>query len=94
MTWTPTASIDRREAMSRAARAVVRLAADPSARTSARRQNDIVQDTGRFDDRDAWDAVAALEDMVVKRGLVTAAQIAAEQSAHRVAVLMGEDVLR
>lgn len=73
---------------------MVRLAVDPEARESAHRQNVIVNDVRAFTDREAWDAVAALEDMVLSRGLVTAQQVEAERRAAAVAVLMGEEVAR
>ncbi|WP_028708034.1 hypothetical protein [Propionicicella superfundia] len=94
MTWNPNISTERREAIGRAGRAVVRLAVDPEARESAHRQNVIVNDVRAFTDREAWDAVAALEDMVLSRGLVTAQQVEAEGRAAAVAVLMGEEVAR
>lgn len=94
MTWNPNISTERREAIGRAGRAVVRLAVDPEARESAHRQNVIVNDVRAFTDREAWDAVAALEDMVLSRGLVTAQQVEAERRADAVAVLMGEEVAR
>ena len=94
MTWNPNISTERREAIGRAGRAVVRLAVDPEAREPARRQNVIVNDVRAFTDREAWDAVAALEDMVLSRGLVTAQQVEAERRAAAVAVLMGEEVAR
>ena len=94
MTWNPNISTERREAIGRAGRAVVRLAVDPEARESAHRQNVIVNDVRAFTDREAWDAVAALEDMVLSRGLVTAQQVDAERRADAVAVLMGEEVAR
>lgn len=94
MTWNPNISTERREAIGRAGRAVVRLAVDPEVRESAHRQNVIVNDVRAFTDREAWDAVAALEDMVLSRGLVTAQQVEAERRAAAVAVLMGEDVAR
>ena len=92
MTWSPNISTDRREAIGRASRAVVRLAIDPEAKEPARRQNVIVNDVQAFSDREAWDAVAALEHMVLSRGLVTAQQVEAERRAAAVAVLMGEEV--
>ena len=94
MTWNPNISTERREAIGRAGRAVVRLAVDPEARESAHRQNVIVNDVRAFTDREAWDAVTALEDMVLSRGLVTAQQVEAERCAAAVAVLMGEEVAR
>ena len=94
MTWNPNISTERREAIGRAGRAVVRLAVDPEARESAHRQNVIVNDVRAFTDREAWDAVAALEEMVLSRGLVTAQQVEAERRAAAVAVLMGEEVAR
>ena len=94
MTWTPNISSERREAMGRAGRAVVRLAIDPEAKEPARRQNVIVNDVQAFNDREAWDAVAVLEHMVLTRGLVSAQQIEAERRAAAVAVLMGEEVPR
>ena len=94
MTWNPNISTERREAIGRAGRAVVRLAVDPEARESAHRQNVIVNDVRAFTDREVWDAVAALEDMVLSRGLVTAQQVEAERRAAAVAVLMGEEVAR
>ena len=93
MTWNPNISTERREAIGRAGRAVVRLAVDPEAKESAHRQNVIVNDVRAFTDREAWDAVAA-EDMVLSRGLVTAQQVEAERRAAAVAVLMGEEVAR
>jgi len=93
MTWTPRTSAERREAIGRAARAVIRLAIDPSITLTARRQNTIVNEV-TYTDREAWDAVAALEDMVISRGLVTAEQADAQRRAAAVAVLMGEDVAR
>ena len=94
MTWNPNISTERREAIGRASRAVIRLAVDPEAREPAHRQNVIVNDVRAFTDREAWDAVAALEDMVLSRGLVTAQQVEAERRAAAVAVLMGEEVAR
>ena len=94
MTWNPNISTERREAIGRAGRAVVRLAVDTEARESAHRQNVIVNDVRAFTDREAWDAVAALEDMVLSRGLVTAQQVEAERRAAAVAVLMGEEMAR
>ena len=94
MTWNPNISTERREAIGRASRAVIRLAVDPEAREPAHRQNVIVNDVRAFNDREAWDAVAALEEMVLSRGLVTAQQIEAERRAAAVAVLMGEEVAR
>jgi hypothetical protein len=94
MTWSPTISSDRREAIGRASRAVVRLAIDPEAKEPAHRQNVIVNDVQAFSDREAGDAVAALEHMVLSRGLVTAQQVEAERRAAAVAVLMGEEVAR
>jgi len=92
MTWTPNISTDRREAIGRAGRAVVRLAAEPQAKSSAHRQNAIVNDVSAYTDREAWDAVAALEHMVWTRGLVSEQQAEAERRAASVAVLMGEEV--
>lgn len=60
MTWSPNISSERREAIGRAGRAVVRLAVDAEAREPAHRQNVIVNDVQAFSDREAWDAVAAL----------------------------------
>lgn len=57
-------------------------------------ENVIVNDVQTFTDREAWDAVAALEHMVLTRGLVTAQQVEAERRAAAVAVLMGEEVAR
>lgn len=94
MTWSPNISSERREAIGRAGRAVVRLAIDPEAKETAHRQSAIVNDVQAFTDREAWDAVAALEHMVLTRGLVTAQQIEAERRAAAVAVLMGEEVAR
>jgi len=94
MTWSPNISAERREAIGRAGRAIVRLAADPEARQTARRQNVIVNDVSAYTDREAWDALAALEHMVVTRGLVSPQQIEAERRAAAVAVLMGEEVAR
>lgn len=70
MIWSPNPSSDRRRAISRASRAVVQLAIDPTATDPARRLNAIAN-TLTFSDREAWDAVQALEDMVYTRGLVT-----------------------
>jgi len=64
-----TISTERKEAISRAACAVVRLAIDPDAAEPARRQNRIVNDVTAYTDREAWDAVSGLEDMVYTRGL-------------------------
>lgn len=94
MTWSSNISTERREAIGRAGRAVVRLAIEPEATLPARRQNAIVNDVSAYTDREAWDAVAALEHMVVTRGLVTDQQIEAERKAAAVAVLMGEEVAR
>jgi len=94
MTWTPNMSSERREAIGRAGRAVVRLAADPAAKEPARRQSAIVNDVKAYSDREAWDAVAALEHMVLSRGLVSAQQVERERRAAAVAVLMGEEVAR
>lgn len=94
MTWSPNISTDRREAIGRAGRAVVRLAGDAEAKEPAHRQSVIVNDVSVYSDREAWDAVAALEHMVLTRGLVTAQQIEAERRAAAVAVLMGEEVAR
>lgn len=58
----------RREAICRAGRAVVRLAVDQGAVEPAERQNAIVNDPWSGD-REAWDAVQALEDMLLTRGL-------------------------
>lgn len=66
---TATISTERKEAISRAACAVVRLAIDPDAAEPARRQNRIVNDVTAYTDREAWDAVSGLEDMVYTRGL-------------------------
>lgn len=92
MTWNPNTSSERREAIGRARRAVARLAIDPKAAEAAHRQNVIVNDVQAFTDREAWDAVAALEHMVLTRGLVSAQQVEAEGRAATVAVLMGEEV--
>ena len=94
MTWSPNISSERREAIGRASRAVVRLAIDPEAKETAHRQNILVNAVQTFSDREAWDAVAALEHMVLSRGLVTAQQVEAERRAAAVAVLMGEEVAR
>lgn len=94
MTWSPNISSERREAIGRAGRAVVRLAVDPEAKEPAHRQNVIVNDVQAFTDREAWDALAALEHMVLSRGLVSAQQVEAERRAAAVAVLMGEEVAR
>lgn len=91
MTLNPTISTERREAIGRAARAVVRLAIDPEATLPAHRQNQIVNDVSLFTDRESWDAVAALEHMVFVRGLVSAEQMDTER---RAAVLMGEEIAR
>lgn len=80
-----------REAIGRAGRAVVPLAADPDAKELVRCQNAIVNDPSAHTDREAWDAVGALEHMVVSRGLVTSSQLEAEQRAAAVAVLMGDE---
>ncbi len=93
MTWNPNTSSERREAIRRAARAVVRLGVDPDAKEPAHRQNMIVNDP-RYSDREAWDAVSALEYMLTQRGLVSAQQIETERRADALAVLMGEDVTR
>ncbi len=93
MTWSPNISMERREAIRRAARAVVRLGVDPDAKEPAHRQNAIVN-SPRCSDREAWDAVGALEHMLTQRGLVTAQQIETERRADALAVLMGEDVNR
>lgn len=61
-------SCERRAAIRRAADAVVRLAVDPEAHEPAQRQNAIVND-GAYSDREALDAVMALETMVSNRGL-------------------------
>lgn len=87
-----TTSSDGREAISRAARAVVRLAVDPDAKEPALRQNVVVNNVDAFTDREAWDAVAALEHMTLSRGLVSAEQVEDERRAAAVAVLMGEEV--
>lgn len=71
---------------------MVRLAADPEAKETAHRQNVIVNDVGAYTDREAWDAVGALEHMVLSRGLASAPQVEAERRAAAVAVLMGEEV--
>lgn len=92
MTWNPNTSSDRREAIGRARRAVARLAVDPKAKDPAHRQNVIVNDVQAFNDREAWDAVAALEHMVLTRGLASAQQVETEGRAAAVAVLMGEEV--
>ena len=94
MTWNANITNQRREAIGRAARAVARLAIDPKAIEPARRQNVIVNDVQMFSDREAWDAVSALEHMVLSRGLVSAQQVEAERRAAAVAVLMGEEVAR
>lgn len=72
MTWTPRITPDRRAAIGRAGRAVVRLAPDPTAKESAHQQNAIVNDLGACTDRMAWDAVDELERMVCRLGVVTA----------------------
>ncbi len=94
MTWSPSISTDRREAIGRAGRAVVRLTVDATAKEPAHRQSVIVNDASAYSDREAWDAVAALEHMLVSRGLVTVQQIEEERRAAAVAVLMGEEVAR
>lgn len=84
MSWTAAKlSTDRREAVARAARAVTRLAVDAQAKQEAHRQNSIVNDVCAFTDREAWDAVAVLEGLVLSRGLATSAQIEADRRACR-----------
>lgn len=82
MAWSPNISSERREAIRRAARAVVRLAVDPEATEPAHRQNEIVNDARTFNDFEAWDSVDALEDMVFTRGLVSLKQIEADRRAE------------
>lgn len=82
MTWSPRVSAERREAIRRATCALVRLAVIPELDEPARRQHAIVGDVGAYSDREAWDAVCGLEDMLVKNGLVTAAQIEQARAAE------------
>lgn len=79
MTATHHTSPDRREAISRAASAVVRLRVEPSVQEPAHRQNAIVNDP-RFSDREAWDAVMALESMLVDLGIVEPQEIEAARN--------------
>lgn len=75
MTWNPTISSGRRQAIGRASQVVVRLAVDPEAKKPATRQHAIVNDYAAFTDREAWEVVAALELMVGSRGLTVPRQI-------------------
>lgn len=75
-------SEERREAIARAARAVVRLAADQAAQEAAKRHDAIVND-GAFSDREAWDSVQALESMVIERGLITPEELDADHQAWK-----------
>lgn len=68
-TKTATATADRRQAIRRAARAVVLLHIDPTATGEARRYSAVVNDVDLYDDWDAWECVLALESMVTRRGL-------------------------
>ena len=61
-------SDQRRQAIKRAGAAYTTLLVDPGAGEPAQRQFDVVQDS-HFIDAEAWDSVAALEDMVYVRGL-------------------------
>ncbi len=70
MNHQPAMTADRREAVSRAASAVVRLQVEPSVREAAKDLNRIVNDPER-DDWDAWEAVRGLEHTVLTLGLAT-----------------------
>ena len=63
------ASAERREAIRRAARAVVLLQIDPTATKEARRYSAVVNELHLYDDWDAWECVLNLEAMVSCRGL-------------------------
>lgn len=91
MNGNPSIGPERREAIARASRAAVRLSVDPEARPVGRVQVAIVNDVGLYTNREAWDAVQALEGMVLDRGLITREQIEAERRATELSVLMGED---
>jgi hypothetical protein len=64
MTGMPRISEDRRRAVGRAGRAVVRLAAHPEAKATAHLHSVTVNDVEHVDDATAWAAVDRLEDMV------------------------------
>lgn len=83
MTYTPHTTPERREAIRRAARAVVRLATVPEAKEPAHRQNAITGDVAAYTDTEAWDAVAALESMVYALGLVSAEEVEADRLASQ-----------
>lgn len=83
--WTPNISPGRREAIGRAARAIVRLAGIPDLRVEAHRQHGIVAAVTVYGDQEAAAAVTALENMLVSRGLMTPEQIEADTVAHRLA---------
>lgn len=83
--WTPDISLSRREAIGRAARAIVRLAVIPDLRVEAHRQHGIVAAVTVYGDQEAAAAVAALENMLVTHALMTPEQIEADTVAHRLA---------
>lgn len=80
-TYTPHITAERREAIQRASRAVVRLAVIPEAKTPAHQRNAVVGDVMAYTDTEAWDAVAVLEWMVSAHGLIPAEEAEAERLA-------------
>lgn len=64
------ATSDRREAIARTTAAVVRLAARPALKEDVDLHADIVND-GFCNDREAWEALHALEDLVRSEGLIS-----------------------
>ncbi|MGC1209574.1 MAG: hypothetical protein WA880_16635 [Ornithinimicrobium sp.] len=73
-------SNSRAAAMGRASRAVARLDGIEAIEEPVWRQRAIVNDAQKFSDREAWDAVSALEEMLMTRGIVNPAQAAAERA--------------
>lgn len=69
MTWSPTGSPERRDAIARASRALVRLSCETDLTLEVRRHHHIVGDVTAYTDLEAWEAVATLEDLVDRRGL-------------------------
>lgn len=76
------ASAERREAIKRASAAMVRLAVDPEALEVGHVQMSIATNLW-FSDREAWDAVGALEYLLVHRGIVTMAEVEATWARER-----------
>lgn len=76
-----TEASDRIEAGERAARAIARLDGIEGIEEPVEGLRTIANDVRGFSPREAWDAVHALEDIVVKQGLITPAEIEAERRA-------------